>query len=70
MICRPVANYRQIGRYVRTYGGLFGGYAASKEKGIEDGILYPYVFQQGFLFKKIDSKEERERGDLNMKGCP
>lgn len=51
-------------------GGFLGGYATSKEKAIEDGILYSYVFQQGFLFNKIDSKEERERGDLNMKGCP
>ena len=51
---------------------MYGGYATSKAKAIEDGIFYCYLFQQEFLFNKVYSNEERERerGDLNMKGCP
>lgn len=46
MICRPVANYRQIGRYVPT-GGFLGVMQLQKKKRSKTAFVIPMYFNKG-----------------------
>lgn len=62
MICRPVANYRQIGRHVPT-GGFLGVMQLQKKKRSKTAFFIPMYFNKGSFWER-ERWPEHERMPL------